>query len=74
MRLDNTLVLAGLLAESRQSAERSRTQLGESQQREKVLVRRLAAKEQEMQDYVVSSHRKSAQVQMFSCFLLGFAF
>lgn len=47
-------VIAGELAELRQSAERTRVQLTESLQREKVLVRRLAAKEQETQDYVVS--------------------
>lgn len=54
------LVLAGELAELRQSTERTRTQLYESQQREKVLVRRLAAKEQETQDYVVSNCQKCA--------------
>lgn len=48
-------VIAGELAELRQAAERTRVQLTESLQREKVLVRRLAAKEQETQDYVVSS-------------------
>lgn len=48
-------VLTGELTELRQTAERTRAQLCESQQREKVLVRRLAAKEQETQDYVVST-------------------
>lgn len=42
--------------ELRQTTERTRVQLSESLQREKVLVRRLAAKEQETQDYVVSNY------------------
>lgn len=51
----NSMVLAGEVTELRQTNERTRSQLAESQQREKVLVRRLAAKEQETQDYVVST-------------------
>lgn len=51
----NVLVLAGELEDLRQTADRTRTQLSESQQRERVLMRRLTAKEQETQDYVVSS-------------------
>lgn len=46
-------VVAGELAALRDGEERLRSLYAESQQREKVLVRRLAAKEQEMQDYVV---------------------
>ncbi|CAH0564806.1 unnamed protein product [Brassicogethes aeneus] len=41
----------GELLELRQQSERVRLQLQDSQQREKVLVRRLTAKEQETQDY-----------------------
>lgn len=41
------------MAALRDGEERLRSLYAESQQREKVLVRRLAAKEQEMQDYVV---------------------
>jgi len=37
----------------RESELRLRQQHGESQRRERILVRRLAAKEQEMQDYSV---------------------
>lgn len=48
-------VVAGETAALRDSEERLRTLYAESQQREKVLVRRLAAKEQEMQDYVVGA-------------------
>lgn len=46
-------VVAGDLAALRETEDRHRTLYAESQQREKVLVRRLAAKEQEMQDYAV---------------------
>ncbi|KAK9743664.1 WTAP/Mum2p family [Popillia japonica] len=53
----------GELAELRLTADRSRCQLTESQQREKVLVRRLAAKEQETQDYVCQVNElKTAQI------------
>lgn len=48
-------VITGELVELRQTTEKTRVQLSESLQREKVLVRRLAAKEQETQDYVVSN-------------------
>lgn len=48
------MIIAGELAELRQSLERSKVQLLDSQQCEKVLIRRLTAKEHEMQDYVVS--------------------
>lgn len=48
-------MVAGEALEQRQASERLRAQLAESQQREKVLVRRLAAKEQETQDLAVSS-------------------
>uniref|UniRef100_A0A1Y1M7G6 BMERB domain-containing protein n=1 Tax=Photinus pyralis TaxID=7054 RepID=A0A1Y1M7G6_PHOPY len=44
----------GDIADLRQTLEKAQLQLSESQQREKVLVRRLAAKEQESQDLVVS--------------------
>lgn len=53
--LTQCVVVAGEVAGLREAAERARGLHQESQQREKVLVRRLAAKEQEMQDYVVSS-------------------
>lgn len=49
------VLITGELAELRQAAERTRVQFLDSQQREKVLVRRLAAKEHETQDCVVSS-------------------
>ncbi|CAG9858314.1 unnamed protein product [Phyllotreta striolata] len=53
----------GELAELRQLTERTKGQLFESQQREKTLVRRLAAKEQETQDYVCQLNElKSSQV------------
>ncbi|XP_050297768.1 pre-mRNA-splicing regulator female-lethal(2)D [Anthonomus grandis grandis] len=42
----------GDLHELRQSSERIKSQLQEAQQREKMLVRRLTAKEQETQDYL----------------------
>lgn len=54
MAVSKRVLIAGELTELRQAADRTRTQLLDSQQREKVLVRRLTAKEQEMQDYVVS--------------------
>lgn len=47
------MVVAGETAALRESEEKQKALYAESQQREKVLVRRLAAKEQEMQDYVV---------------------
>ena len=49
------MVVAGDLAELKQTNERVRGQVAESQYREKVLVRRLAVKEQETQDLVVST-------------------
>lgn len=49
------MVVAGEAAQLRESDERHRALYADSQQREKVLVRRLAAKEQEMHDYVVRS-------------------
>ncbi|XP_022916527.1 pre-mRNA-splicing regulator female-lethal(2)D [Onthophagus taurus] len=53
----------GELLEYRQIAERAKVQLGESQQREKALIRRLAAKEQEAHDYVCQvTELKSVQV------------
>lgn len=60
-------VLAGELNELRQSTERTRAQLSESQQREKVLVRRLAAKEQETQDYVVSTRTATTGSNVLTC-------
>ncbi|XP_018327965.1 pre-mRNA-splicing regulator female-lethal(2)D [Agrilus planipennis] len=52
----------GEIADLRQALEKARAQLSESQQREKVLVRRLAAKEQETQDFVCQVNElKSAQ-------------
>ncbi|XP_065155167.1 pre-mRNA-splicing regulator female-lethal(2)D isoform X2 [Atheta coriaria] len=51
--IEKRLILQeGELSDLRQNYERTKVQLTESQQREKLLVRRLAAKEQEMQDYV----------------------
>jgi len=47
------LVFTAELANLRDSEDRVRQQNLESTQREKVLVRRLATKEQEMQEYVV---------------------
>jgi len=56
-------VIAGEIADLRQSIEKLRAQLSDSQQREKVLVRRLAAKEQETQDLVCQVNElKNAQV------------
>lgn len=53
----------GDIADLRQSLEKVHLQLSESQQREKVLVRRLAAKEQESQDLVCQVNElKSAQI------------
>lgn len=48
-------VIAGENTEQRQMIEKLKAQLSESQQREKMMVRRLAAKEQETQDYMVSN-------------------
>lgn len=42
------------MEKAKEIEDRSKQQYAESQHREKVLVRRLAAKEQEIQDYVVS--------------------
>jgi len=49
------LVFTVELANLRDSEDRMRQQHLESTQREKVLVRRLATKEQEMQEYAVCS-------------------
>jgi hypothetical protein len=49
-------VIAGELEDLRQTTDKTRNQLNESQQRERVLMRRLTAKEQETQDYVVSNY------------------
>lgn len=49
------MVVAGETAALHETDERHRALYADSLQREKVLVRRLAAKEQEMQDYVVCS-------------------
>lgn len=54
--------LAGELTDLRQANDRMRLQLTDSQQREKVLVRRLTAKEQETQDYVVSTGHSLPQM------------
>nr|CAH7752686.1 unnamed protein product [Callosobruchus chinensis] len=52
----------GELAELKHTVEKTRLQLVDSQQREKILVRRLTAKEQEMQDYVCQLNElKSSQ-------------
>lgn len=48
------LICAGSLEKAKEAEDRIKQQYAESQHREKVLVRRLAAKEQEIQDYVVS--------------------
>ena len=45
----------GSLEKAKEVEDRIKQQYAESQHREKVLVRRLAAKEQEIQDYVVST-------------------
>ncbi|CAG9812448.1 unnamed protein product [Phaedon cochleariae] len=53
----------GELADLRETHERAKAQLLDSQQREKVLVRRLTAKEQETQDYVCQLNElKTSQV------------
>lgn len=49
------MLIAGELADLRLLTERTKGQLFESQQREKTLIRKLAAKDQETQDYVVST-------------------
>lgn len=49
------VVVAGETAALHETDDRHRALYADSLQREKVLVRRLAAKEQEMQDYVVCS-------------------
>lgn len=46
--------IAGNIASLRESTEKYRQQYGEASHREKILVRRLASKEQEIQEYVVS--------------------
>ncbi|EFA08115.1 pre-mRNA-splicing regulator female-lethal(2)D [Tribolium castaneum] len=52
----------GELEDLRQTTDKTRNQLNESQQRERVLMRRLTAKEQETQDYVCQLNElKSAQ-------------
>lgn len=43
------------MEKAKEVEDRIKQQYAESQHREKILVRRLAAKEQEIQDYVVSS-------------------
>lgn len=48
------ILCAGSLEKAKEIEDRIKQQYAESQHREKVLVRRLAAKEQEIQDYVVS--------------------
>lgn len=52
------------LEKAKDAAEKTRQQYAESQHREKVLVRRLAAKEQEIQDYVVSKRFKMSYIWM----------
>lgn len=61
------MLIAGELAELRQASERLKVQLLDSQQREKVLVRRLTAKEQETQDYVVSNSSHNSQMFLVLC-------
>lgn len=56
------MIIAGELAELRQSWDRSKVQLLDSQQCEKALIRRLTAKEHEMQDYVVSNNLNHCQM------------
>lgn len=51
------------MVDLRQTNDKIKSQLNESQQREKVLVRRLTAKEQETQDYVVSKQNKKTYYQ-----------
>lgn len=45
----------GEMTSLRESEEKYRQQYAEASHREKILVRRLASKEQELQEYVVSS-------------------
>lgn len=59
--------LAGDVHELRQANDRIRSQLHEAQQREKLLVRRLTAKEQETQDYVVSIWRDQRIMFLTMC-------
>lgn len=47
-------ICIGSLEKAKEVEDRIKQQYAESQHREKILVRRLAAKEQEIQDYVVS--------------------
>lgn len=50
------------LEKAKETEEKTKQQYAESQHREKVLVRRLAAKEQEIQDYVVSKHPQNIKL------------
>lgn len=52
--MKQTAHFAANLEKAKEAEEKTKQQYAESQHREKVLVRRLAAKEQEIQDYVVS--------------------
>lgn len=55
----------GELAELRLLTEKMKHQLSESQQKEKFLVRRVAVKEQESQDLVVSTNKDFSNVLNF---------
>lgn len=47
-------IFKGVIEKLKEQEERLKQQIAESQHKERVLVRRLTAKEQEVQDYVVS--------------------
>ena len=49
----------------RESEEKYRQQYAEASHREKILVRRLASKEQELQEYVVSNFQHILRVLLF---------
>ncbi|XP_058794137.1 pre-mRNA-splicing regulator WTAP [Phymastichus coffea] len=58
-----TTTMEGNIASLRESTEKYRQQYGEASHREKILVRRLASKEQEIQEYVNQmSEMKASQV------------
>lgn len=54
-RLLRTFLLTEELQTTRESESKCKQQLIDAQRREKMLIRRLAAKEQEMQEYIVSA-------------------
>lgn len=51
---DNFFIIPGDLTSLKESEEKYRQQYAEASHREKILVRRLASKEQEVREYAVS--------------------